>query len=256
MNAAEPPPLEDVPEPTSVGAKLFNVIATPGDVYEELRQSKPRVANWLIPLLLLMVSNSVFTWVSFRDPAVVHDIQEQQAQQIRKSMAGRPKVTEEKIEKAVEGTRKFMSPNVLAVFGMIGASVAVAVFLFAQGFVFWVVDRFVLRTGTDFMRFVEIGGVAESISVLSAVARMFLVQGTGKIQLGASLALLVDKFDPANPVHLLLNNVEFFFLWYLAVVALGISIVTRASLAKSLFATALVWICLTALMILPTLASR
>jgi len=251
MSAAEPPPLEDIPEPTSIGAKLFNIIATPGDVYEEMRYAKPRVVNWLVPVLLLMIANSIFTWIAFQNPAVVHGIQEQQAEQIRKSMARNPKMTEEKIEKAVEGAKKFMTPRIMAMFGIAGATGAVMVFLFAQGFVLWVVDRFLLRTNTDFMRFVEISGVAQIISVLSAIARMFIVQATGEVQLGTSLALLLADFDPANPVHLLINNLELFFLWYLGVVALGISTVTRASLVKSLVAVAVFWVLLASLVALP-----
>ena len=256
MSAAEPPPLEEIPEPTSIGAKLFNIIATPGDVYEELRTSPPRVVNWIVPLVLLMLANCVFTWTAFQNPAVVHGIQAQQAEQIRKSMAAQPGMTEEKIDKAVEGAKKFMTPRVLAMFGMAGASVAVAVFLFAQSFIFWLVDRMMIRSGTDFMRFVEISGVAYSISVLSAVVRIFIVQATGEIQLGTSLALLLEEFDEANPLHLVLNNFELFFLWYLGVVAFGIRIVTRGSFAKALVAVTIFWIVLSSLISLPPLLAR
>jgi uncharacterized membrane protein SpoIIM required for sporulation len=113
-----------------------------------------------------------------------------------------------------------------------------------------------LRTSTDFMRFVEICGVAESINVLSTIVRIFIVQGTGNMQVGTSPALLLKPFDPGNPGHLLLNNVEFFFLWYLAVVALGISVVTRTPYLKAAVGAAVVWLAMTALLVLPALAAR
>lgn len=253
MSAAEPPLLVEPPEPTSIGAKLFNIIATPGDVFEELRFSPPRALNWIVPVLLLVAVNCVFVWNAFRNPAVVHSIREQQSVQMRKKFAAQPGMTEEKIEKAVEKTREFMTPKIMTIMGMAGATVGAFVVLFGQGFVLWAADRLLSRTGTDFIRFVEICGVAETISVLGVVVRIFIAQATGNMQMGASVALMMGGFDPSNALHLALNNVEFFFLWHLGVVALGVQVVTRAPLVRAVVGVAVFWVLLTGVVCLAAL---
>src|SRR5262245_42046331 len=53
-----PPPIPSAPAPAvprepemSLFARLLNIFAVPGDVFEEVKQSRVRTANWLLPLL-------------------------------------------------------------------------------------------------------------------------------------------------------------------------------------------------------------
>jgi len=52
-NTPTPLPVADVQQPaSSLGGRLVNMFAAPGDVFEEIRTSTPSSANWLVPLLL------------------------------------------------------------------------------------------------------------------------------------------------------------------------------------------------------------
>ena len=62
------------PPSTSLGARLFNVFATPGDVFEEVRQSKPCVGNWLLPMFLSCVIGVISVLVIFSQEAIQHQV--------------------------------------------------------------------------------------------------------------------------------------------------------------------------------------
>jgi hypothetical protein len=56
---------ESPAEPSSLFGRLFNMFAAPGELFDELRQSKPAHSNWVVPLLLSMVVGVLFSIVVF-----------------------------------------------------------------------------------------------------------------------------------------------------------------------------------------------
>jgi len=79
MEPALPPlPADRSVTPTSsLGARLLNVYATPGEVFEEVRQSPPSAANWLVPVLLSCLISVISAVAIFSQETVVRQIQEQ-----------------------------------------------------------------------------------------------------------------------------------------------------------------------------------
>ena len=70
----EPP--ADVPKPAmSLTARLFNIFADPGEVFESVKTSKPAVANWLVPALIYPLAGMISVVVIFSQPAIVQQIQ-------------------------------------------------------------------------------------------------------------------------------------------------------------------------------------
>lgn len=255
MSTPPPPPPEDPVERTSVLAKLFDLLATPGDVYEELRGAPVVVANWLVPLLLACVGVAVFSVVAFSQPGVVHQLRQTQETAIREALK-KQGMNGEKIEQAIAQTQKFMTPGVLKLTAIVGGVVALFVMVLGKGLALWLLDRMWFRTGTGYHKHVEIVGLAEVITVLSCAAKCFLVVATGNLYLGLGPALLLAKFDPTNPAHLALNAVDMFVLWQLAVIAIGMVTVTRMPWSRAVMGVGLLWLLLVAMSALPALAAR
>ena len=80
-----PPMLESNPAPapprpgTSLLARLLNVLAIPGQVFEEVRATRHSVWNWLVPVPVYAVSLALFTVVFFSIPTILKMWTEQQA---------------------------------------------------------------------------------------------------------------------------------------------------------------------------------
>ena len=49
------PDSEPQPVQTTLWSRLLNVFAAPGDVFEEVKNSKPSTANWLAPALIYIL---------------------------------------------------------------------------------------------------------------------------------------------------------------------------------------------------------
>src|SRR5213593_2958748 len=88
----QPPPMpESLPEtpsaPTmSLGARLLNVFAVPGDVFAELKRAPVVVSNWLVPALLLIAVGWVGAWLVWSQPQIKQQVTEMVDKQIQKQI--------------------------------------------------------------------------------------------------------------------------------------------------------------------------
>ena len=58
----------------SLTARLFNVFADPGEVFEEVKNGKPSAANWMVPALVFALAGVISVVVIFSQPAIVQQI--------------------------------------------------------------------------------------------------------------------------------------------------------------------------------------
>src|SRR5438034_863933 len=65
-------------QPVSLTARLFNVLAAPGEAFESLKGLPAKAANWLVPVLLASVLGIVASNLMFSEPAIQQQIREQQ----------------------------------------------------------------------------------------------------------------------------------------------------------------------------------
>src|SRR3989442_13240174 len=95
----EPKPEAPRPHAMSLAARLLNVFATPGEVFEDVKTAPAAVANWLVPGVLLALVSIVMAIIISSQPAIRQQIREQQAKLIDKQVeAG--KMPREKADQA------------------------------------------------------------------------------------------------------------------------------------------------------------
>src|ERR1019366_10238802 len=76
---------ETPPPPSmSLSGRLFNVFATPGDVFQEVKTAKASAANWVVPALILIVGSWVSSWLIFSQDSIKHQLSEITDQAIQK----------------------------------------------------------------------------------------------------------------------------------------------------------------------------
>src|SRR5689334_20217825 len=83
----EPQPEKPRPPAMSLAARLLNVFATPGEVFEDVKAAPSSVANWLVPAVLLAVVSVLFGIVMASQPAIRQQIREQQAKSLDQRVA-------------------------------------------------------------------------------------------------------------------------------------------------------------------------
>ncbi len=235
------PILGSIPAQTTVWARLLNVFAAPGEVFEEVKISRPSTANWLVPALIYVVVGVVSAVVIFSQPAIVQQIRDQQAKVMDQQVkAG--KLTQTQADQATAVMDKFAGPAMLTAFGCAGAVVGSFVHIFWWALVLWLISLLFLKIKFPFIKALEIAGLTTAITVLGAAVTILLTVIMGKLGMTPSLALLVSQFDLKRKTHLLLASANIFSFWHLGVAACGLSRVTGASFAKSLLLVGFYWI--------------
>jgi hypothetical protein len=238
------PDSELKPAPTSVWSRLLNVIASPGEVFEEVKNSKPSTANWLVPALILAVAGAIATFIIFSQPVIIQKIHDQQVavmdQQVKDG-----KMTQAQEDQALAMMDKFAGPGMMKIFGSVGAVFGAFVHIFWWAFVLWLMASVVLKIKIPYMKAAEVAGLATMILVLGAIVSTLLTVITGKLGATLSPALAVSDFNVKNKLHMLLAALNVFNLWLVWVSASGLSRLTGAPFAKSLLIVAIYWLAFT-----------
>ena len=244
------PPIPPIPEqqpagspapPMSLVGKLMNVIAAPGDVFDEIKAAPPRVTNWLIPVLIFAVMGVISVCVLFAQPAIRQTIHDQQVKALDKQVQ-LGKMTQAQEDQALQVMEKFMGPTMLAVFGSVAMVVFSFVSIFWWALVLWLLGRWFLKTPFAYLKAVEVAGLASVILVLGLILSTLLAVILGRLYGGPSLGLLVSDFDPTKRVHLLLGAANIVYFWHTAVLGVGLAKLSGVSTAKAVMVVFTYWV--------------
>ena len=206
----------------SLAARLMNVFAVPGDVFEEVKATRTAVTNWLVPAAIASVVGALAAIVMFSQPTIQQQIREQQAKAFEEQVkAGKMKQAD--ADKALEVIEKFTGPKMMAIFGSVGAVAASFVRLFWWGLVLWLLGRWFLKARFNYLKAVEVAGLASMITVLGMIVSILLIVNLGKMFSTLSLGLAVSDFDAKNKSHLLLGAVNVFNFWLIGVLGAGLA---------------------------------
>lgn len=243
------PPSGTPPTPaTSLAGRLLNVLAAPGDVFDEIKTAPPRTTNWLVPALLSAFFGVLSAIVMYSQPAIIQQIHEQQAK-IFEDQVNAGKMTREQADQIEAASEKFGGPATMMISGSIGAVVTSFARVFWWAFVLWLLGLVFLKTKLDYLKALEVAGLASMIALLGAIITLLLSVSLGKI-VAPSLALLISHFNPKNVLHLALAAMNFFALWLVGVLAVGLSRLSGARFSKALWLTGGFWLTIQLLLIL------
>jgi hypothetical protein len=215
----------------SLGGRLLNVFATPGDVFDDVKATPPAPANWLVPGLILIVVSWVAAWVIFSQESITHQMSEITGQAIEKQVvAGH--MNEQQAEQARMVGEKWAGivAKILAVLAPLAEAFVTPFF---WGLILWLVGAKVLKGDFPYMKAVEAVGLANMIVVLETIVKTLLIVGMGNLYASPSLVLLVKEFDPQNTTHSLLAIVNVMTFWLLAVRASGLARLGGVSFTKA-----------------------
>jgi hypothetical protein len=220
-------PAPPAPVPMSLAGRLFNVFATPGEVFDSVKSAPLSMTNCILPAVLLVFVSWIGLAVVMSQPAI-----KQQMTELT------DKILDKQIKKAgipadkAEQMREFAQLQ-----SKIGMAVGPIVVAFATPFIWglivWLGGAKVMKGGFGYLKAVEVMGLTNMIVILEAIIKFLLIIYTGNLMASPSLMLLVKDYNPENTVHGLLALANIMTLWLLCVRAIGLSRLSGASMVKS-----------------------
>lgn len=248
-----PPVLESKPAPpppppqTSFLARLLNVLAMPGHVFEEVRTSRHSVWNWLVPLPAYAVSLALFAAVFLSIPSVQKLWTEQQSKMraaqassyAEAVKAGTLKQVE--ADKALAALDEFSKPRVMQGLALGFGFLFGLVRTFWWTAVLWFLARAVIKQPVRFFKMLEVVGLASVIAVIGNIAVIALTLDFGKT-FADGVTVTAGDFSSENHqtlVALLQNALNF---WLIAVLGTGLARLTGATWMRSTFLVVTYWV--------------
>ena len=224
-------PEAPAPPTFSLSGRLFNVFATPGDVFQEVKTARVSAANWVVPALILIVVSWMSSWLIFSQDSIKHQLSEITDQAVQKQIE-KSHMSEQQAEQSRaigEKWAQIMAKVAAVLIPVFGGFVTP----FFWGLILWLVGAKVLKGDFPFMKAVEVVGLVNMVSVLDVIVRTLLIIGLGNLYAAPGLVLLVKDFDPQNTVHGLLSLVNLMTFWVLVLRAMGLARLSSVSFTKA-----------------------
>jgi hypothetical protein len=181
-----------------------------------------RTCNWLVPLILACIATVIYIDLAFSQPAILRDMQEQREKAVRKKVAA-GQMTQAQADQAAVITEKYMTPTILKIFGSGGAILASVTGLFLMGLLIWLALKCCTADKVNYMKVVEVCGLAMLIDVPQKLLRSGLVLWKGNLLATASPTLFLAHPSTTNKADVFLSMIDVVDFWWLAVLSLGVS---------------------------------
>ncbi len=209
------------PRCTSLAAKLFDMLVYPGAVFDEVVAAPPRFANWLVPTVLVALASLVLLRAANNEapPATA-------ASQVGEVQAA-------SIDSAVLNTDPASADYQR--FSALVTCAGTFVGTFWTAFLLWLIGRAFLRAHFSYLKTVEIVALAGSVVILGAIITALLVTAFGNPAARPALSIFALRLPSGSHVRLFLDTVNFFHLWTITVLAIGLSRLSGVSFKTSAF---------------------
>ena len=205
--------------------RLFDVFSAPSRLFTNLKE-KPK---WIIPFIIVLVVIALAassTVVLTKDAIITR----------QEEMLKERGMNDEQIEQ----TRKFMQGPLPVVFGGISGAIFVGVLLL----LFTVILNLFLPVfgGTSgFKSVLTVVSFSALIKVPSAILKIILMAITKSPFVTTSLALVASNLEKTSFVYQLLAGFDFFIIWEMILVAIGINIISGVKKQNAYVLVFLIW---------------
>jgi len=262
--------------------KLTNIFASPGELFENVRETGPTNSNWLVPWMIYVAISIATGQFVLSNASLSSQLERTVRDQFEKSMEQGIREGSVTREQADQQFEQFAKPGstwftLLSTGGTLLGSLA---FLFGDSLFFLLVSAVIPSksptpilkdflfevsgntftiTATNllgklasasYMKVVEVIGLTFLIGSLERVVTTALMFATDSINTSTSLALLLSKVDLENKLHVAFSKLDVFTFWEIVVTSIGLSAIFQKDFPKVLVLVIALWILWTLLSIL------
>jgi hypothetical protein len=231
-------PLQAPPVP-GLGKTIGDIFTSPSDAFQSLKGTAPSTKLWLLPMLAMIAIIVCSTVLLFTNDSLKAEFKENQSRSFQQKVES-GKMTVDEVEKA-ESVMDSMG-NLLVVFGIVGGTIAAAIYYFGAALALWLAGKFLFKASAGYLKYLELYGLATWIGVLGGIVTLAMMFAFGTMTASPSAALAVlGNYDTANSFHRLLSALNIFSIWETIIVGIGLSVFSGKSKGTGISAAFVLW---------------
>lgn len=251
-----PAPAEAAIKPMSFTEKITDIFSSPGELFDNVRDTPPTASNWLVPLLIFVVVAFAMSQVMMHNPSLLDQLKDQIHQNMEKKFQEaiqQGKMTPEQADQARQQAEAFSNPAspIFVAFQAGALIVMTPIALFVISLLYWLLGKSIIKAQAPYMKVVEVVGLVFFITILESIVTTIMVIGLDSLHASPSLALAVlGSFSTDNKLHVALSKINAFTIWNLVVVSIGLGHLFRRDVPKVMalvFALWILWVVFTLL---------
>ncbi len=216
----------------SLGGRLTNIFVAPAEVFDEVKAVPPNIGNWVAPLVATIIVGIIFSMVAFSQPTIMQEMRVPAEKRVQQ-MVDSGKITQQIADQQLAMFEKIFTPEVFKVVGILINIIGEPAWLFLVALIIWLIGTRLFGGSFEYMKAVETVGLSGVIMVPGKVIYMLVAVIYGSLYMTPGPALLISHYDMTNKIHLALSAFDVFWLWYVAVLSVGLSRLSGASFLKS-----------------------
>ncbi len=227
-------------KPMPFSEKVMNIFASPGELYENVRQTGKTTSNWLLPMIIFIIIAAVTSQLLIQNSS----LSDQLGAVIKKGFDKQVQEGKMPQDRADQTFEQFAKPGstMFTITRLGGLIIMTPIFLFALGLVYWLVGKSAMGAKAPYMKVVEVVGLTFFIGALEAIVTILMMYVMDSIHATPSLGAFISNFDIENKMHLTLSKINVFTFWSLGVTSIGLARLFQRDLPKVLVLVVALWI--------------
>lgn len=216
---------DDIEEPTHI-EKISGMITAPGETFDLISKFKPKVIDWLLPILVLIIVSILSNFVMMKVPYLKNDILERQMEIIKENYEHQVETGEMTAEEAETQYNKIVeriqeSGGGTGIIGTgIGIIFGVFLFFFIVALGFFILAKFILKGRGSYGQALVAYGLPFYITAIQAILITLISVLAGDAISSTSLNTIVGA-DNLSLSGFLMAKIDPMRIWFYALVGIA-----------------------------------
>lgn len=219
--------------------KLVGVFSEPAYTFSKMSITGPKTNDWLIPILVFIVTFILSNIVMMSNPVIKASVVEKQMAQYEKyfdDAVAKGQMTETQKEEQLEKIRERMEQGGIQniIFSAFGIIVFTFIAFFIVAGVFFLFIKLILKGEGTYKDAMSAYGLSYYILVIQVIVMVILALVTDKFYTSTSVAAFVDT-ESTSIVHFILSKLDVFSIWFYAIISIGFAKMFKSQTAGKYF---------------------
>ncbi len=221
--------------------KAAGVFYEPSRVFESIKSTGAKFADWFVPVLILAILGSLSGYVAYSNPDLRYQTMQIMEQSLNKRVT-EGKMTAEQAQQA-KAAMEGGGSSFLPILTVMGAFFGIFVVFFVVSGVWLVVAKFALKGSITYAQSMGVVGLSNWIAALGLLIGIVLSITMSKLNAGLNLGLFTQA-GTLSKSHILLSKLDLFTIWGLVLISIGLGKLAdkkTAEVAMWVFGLWIVW---------------